>query len=115
MSRCAVAACLAALCATGAGCGGDGSGDGTLGLRFESPPKRLSQAQVQRIERGIERGIERDHPETDVVRVACPSGVPAERGRVFRCLVRGSRPDQVADATVTLLDDEGGARWTVGP
>jgi hypothetical protein len=79
-----------------AGCGGDDD-------------KKLDMDEV---ESGIEKGIERDNPRTDVVSVDCPDDVKQEKGRSFRCTVRGS-DGQEAVATVEQVNDDGRVRYVV--
>jgi hypothetical protein len=68
---------------------------------------------IEKIERGIEAGVVRNHPDVGVVSVTCPKDVPAKKGHVFKCRVKGSGPGQEAEATVTELDDKGRVRYVV--
>ncbi len=68
---------------------------------------------VRAVERGIEQGVEKDNPKTDVVSVECPDDVEQKKGVEFKCRVRGSRQGEVAEATVTQVDDEGRVRYVV--
>ena len=71
------------------------------------------QLDMRPVERGIERGIEKDNPKTDVVAVECPDGVEQRKGVKFTCQVRGSKPGEEAEATVTQVDDQGRVRYVV--
>lgn len=69
--------------------------------------------EIPPIERGIAREIERDRPGTKVVSVSCPDDVELKKGGTFACRVRGSRPGEVATATVTQVDDQGRVRYRI--
>jgi hypothetical protein len=71
---------------------------------------RLDTAEI---ERGIRREIQRDNPGTRVVEVTCPEEVERGKGIVFKCMVRGSKEGELAEATVTQVDDEGNVRYVV--
>ena len=65
------------------------------------------------IERGIQREVERDNPGVRVVEVTCPEEVERGKGVVFKCMVRGSREGELAEATVTQVDEEGSVRFVI--
>jgi hypothetical protein len=81
------------------------------GCGDDDEPRRLLD--VGPVERAITRAVERDNPRTDVVAVECPDDVELKRGVVFKCMVRGSRQGELAEATVTQVDDTGRVRFVV--
>ena len=89
---------LLAACAAGALLGFTGCGEEKL--------------DTKRVVKFMKQGIERDNPGTKVVSIDCPSR-PRKKGDVFKCQVRGSRPNQRALATMVQLNDKNDVRYSV--
>jgi len=90
-----IAACALALAA----CGGSST--------------KLEGKQMRNIELGIKQKIETQNKGTHVVYVRCPKSVKKKKGVVFTCHVKGSKPGQQADATVTETKNNGSVHFVV--
>ncbi len=74
---------------------------------------KLEGKQMRNIETGIKQKIESQNKGTHVVYVRCPKSVQKKKGTVFTCHVKGSKPGQEADATVTVTKDNGSVHFVV--
>ena len=90
---------LLAVCVAGALLGFAGCGEKTV--------------PASKVEKAIKQGVERDNPGTKVVSVDCPKDRKVKKGDMFKCQVRGSKPNQRALATVVQLNDKGDVRYSV--
>jgi poly(3-hydroxybutyrate) depolymerase len=74
---------------------------------------KLEGNAMKNIETGIKQKIEQSNPATHVVYVHCPKSVKRKKGVVFTCHVKGSKPGQQADATVTETSNKGAVHFVV--
>ena len=84
-----------------------------LALAACGSSNKLQGKQMTNIEQGIKQKIEQSNTGTHVVSVTCPKSAKKKKGVVFTCHVKGSKPGQEADATVTETKDNGSVHFVV--
>src|SRR5690242_13694334 len=84
-----------------------------LALAACGSSNKLEGKQISNIEKGIKQKIEASNKGTHVLSVKCPTSVKKKKGVVFTCHVKGSKPGQEADATVTETKDNGSVHFVV--